>query len=117
MKSVCVFTEIANRFCKWLKIKALESDFHSHTNAVARRRGQTVVIEPSHVFHMEELEDVVNTKSYLAIGAMAVHYIGIAGELHQQRVVGVLRQQRVVLVAKGAPKHLHTDEFAPFQLF
>ena len=76
------------------------------------------VSQSPHIFHMEQFEDVIDTKAHLYVWFLAVHqeagWTIIARREHKQIFVASL--VGVILVGKCSPHGTHTEHLAPLQV-
>ena len=76
------------------------------------------VIKTTHVFDVEDFENVVNTNNHLYIRHLAIHWARLrckdtilpcARKVEQTRIVRVAREHRIVLIRQCTPKHIATN--------
>ena len=74
-----------------------------------------VIVESADVFHMYELEDVVDAERELVVWLLRVHHTAAVGEHHKDVALGVLLEERVVLVCQFSSQATVANILAPLE--
>ena len=76
---------------------------------------QFKVVQATHIFHMDQFEDVMDAEGDFPVRLLRVDHIRTFGEIHQDGITSVLLQRRIILVREIAPQAAYANPLAPFQ--